>query len=351
MSERNSRGSGVGRRQTARKGSAGRLLLVVLGFLAALILIIALLIKIFVKPPEISPDPDKSDVSQPVVNPDKPNDGIIDVIQLERREEFYTLLVCGTDKDKSRTDTIMVVSYDVKGREVNVCSIPRDTLSNVDNRKLKKINAAFTTSIEELELEIERLLGYPIDRYVVVDYQGFADVIDAIGGVDYNVPMNMYHEDGETVINLKKGYQNLNGEEALQFVRFRAGYADQDLGRIHAQQDFIKAVAKQLLSPSSILNITDIAEAVFDNTKTNLTLGEMAWFASNALGLKMDGIKFTTLPGESQYLYYEPLGYNQWYYVPNETKILEMVNSGFNPYTTEITDLDLIDLTKYTPGK
>jgi len=347
MSDRNGRGG-----RHTRKKSAGRLALVVLGFLATLILIIALLIKIFVKPPDVTePPPSEPTPSEPAVNPSKPDDGIIDVVQLERKEDFYTFLVCGTDKDKSRTDTIMAVSYDVKGKSVHVCSIPRDTLSNTANRKLKKINAAFTTGIEELELEVEKLLGYPIDRYVVVDYQGFADVINAIGGVEYNVPMDMYHEDGETVIDLKKGLQKLNGDQALQYVRFRSGYSDQDLGRIHAQQDFIKAVAKQLLSPSSLLNITDIAEAVFDNTQTNLTLGEMAWFASNALGLKLDGIRFSTLAGESQYLYYDPLGYNQWYYVPNEAKILEMVNGGFNPYTTDIPDLDLIDMTKYTPGK
>lgn len=349
MSDRNNH-SAAGRRQAKRTKRAGRLALLVLGFLALLILIIGLLIKIFVKPPDVSNTPDPGPgIEKPEL--DKPSDGIIDVIQLERREEVYTFLVCGTDKDKTRTDTIMVVTYDVKGKAVSVCSIPRDTLSNTAARKLKKINAAFTTGIEELEIEIEKLLGYPIDRYVVVDYKGFSDVINAIGGVEYNVPMDMYHEDGETVINLKKGKQILNGDQALQFVRFRSGYSDQDLGRIHAQQDFIKAVAKQLLSPSSLLNITDIAEAVFNNTKTNLTLGEMAWFASNALGLKMEGIQFSTLPGESQYLYYEPLGYNQWYYVPNEAKILETVNGGLSPYDGPITDLDLIDMKNYTPGK
>ena len=337
----------------SKSKSLGRLAAVVLGFLALLILIIGVLIMIFVKPPDVSgqPDPTPNQGQQTVKPNDKPADGIIDVVQLERKEEVYTFLICGTDKDKTRTDTIMVATYDVKGRTVSVCSIPRDTLSNATNRKLKKINAAFTTSIETLEQEVEQLLGYPIDRYVVVDYKGFSDVINAIGGVQYNVPMDMYHEDGETVIDLKKGLQTLNGDQALQFVRFRSGYADQDLGRIHAQQDFIKAVAKQLLSPSSLLNITDIAEAVFANTKTNLTLGEMAWFASNALGVKLENIKFTTLAGESQYLYYEPLGYNQWYYVPNGDKILEMVNNGFNPYKTDIQALNLIDMTKYTPGK
>ncbi|MEG1778278.1 MAG: LCP family protein, partial [Angelakisella sp.] len=157
-----------------------------------------------------------------------------------RKSDYYTFLVCGLDQDKSRTDTIIVAAYDGKNQQINMLNIPRDTISDCE-RSIKKINSAFGSGIEQTKEEIQNLLGIPIDRYIVVDFKGFAQLVEAIGGVDFDVPVNMNYDDPyqDLHIHLEKGMQHLNGEDALRLVRFRkanrgsgGGYEEGDLGRI-----------------------------------------------------------------------------------------------------------------------
>lgn len=270
-----------------------------------------------------------------------------DDAQIEEREDgIYNVLVIGTDKVGLNTDTIMVMSLDSKNNRANVMSIPRDTMSNV-KRSVKKINAAYAIgakngkgNIDNLKEEVSYLMGFEVDNYAVVNLGAFEEIIDAIGGVTIDVQRDMDYDDPyqDLHIHLKKGEQTLNGEQAIGFVRFRKGYAEGDLGRVKAQQQFIEAVAKQLASPSTITKVPKLADIVLRNMDTDLTNGEILWFAKEAMEIDMStNLNMFVLPGHAQMV-------NRLsYYLPDEAEILTIVNEYFNPYATPITQLNIVN--------
>ena len=273
---------------------------------------------------------------------------------MSRMKGSYNILAVGRDKVGLNTDTIMLAHIDTEMDVLNIMSIPRDTMSN-QSRYVKKINAAYgvggKANIEQLKSEITDLLGIQVDRYVVVNLDAFEQVIDAIGGVTIDVPDDMKYKDPyqDLVINLSKGPQTLNGEQAIGFVRFRDGYVDGDLGRIEAQQLFIEALINQMTSPSIVNKIPELANIVKTNMDTDMTVQEMIWFAKQGLEIDLaTGVNMYVLPGEAHYVW----SGSQWlsYYLPFEDEILAMVNQSFNPYDTPITAdmLDLVDLNKLT---
>ena len=267
--------------------------------------------------------------------------------QEEREDGIYNVLVVGTDKVGLNTDTILVMSLDSVNNRANVMSIPRDTMSNV-SRSVKKINAAYSIgakkgkgNIDNLKKEVSYLLGFEVDNYVVVNLSAFEEIIDAIGGVTIDVPRNMNYDDPyqDLHIHINKGVQTLNGQQAIGFVRYRSGYAEGDLGRVKAQQLFIEAVAKQLASPSTVTKLPKLADIVLRNMDTDLTNGEILWFAKEAMELDMStSLNMFVLPGAPQYV----SGLS--YYLPNEAEILEIVNTYFNPYATPISSLNVVNV-------
>ena len=229
----------------------------------------------------------------------------------------------------------MVGSYDVKNNKISVLSVPRDTLVNV-SRTVKKINGAYGSGgVEQVMDELEPILGFRPDHYIKVSLNAFVEVVDALGGVYFYVPEDMWHDDGAGfIIDLKEGEQHLDGNKAMQLVRYR-GYANADLGRMATQQKFLQQLAKQVLSWTTVSKIDDFAAIFKRNFDTDLTISEFAWFGTYALGLDMSSdVTFSTLPGHGDASY---KGIN-WYYelYPNETKAL--INSTVNPYTTDIPD-------------
>lgn len=346
-----------GKKKKKRRLKARYIPLIVLGILLVLGVGVYAFLKAFAKPPDVS-------VKEPEVTlGEGEDDPYADLVEpfiedgdRERKDDYYTFMFCGTDDGGTRTDTIIVASYNVKTQQVNMVNIPRDTMSNV-KRKIKKINGGFSGGPEQLEKELEMLLGIPIDRYVVVSFEGFEELIDLIGGVDFNVPTYMVWDDPsqDLHIYLEPGMQHLDGEKAIQLVRFRqnnpgvaGGYAEGDIGRIKMQQEFLRTVAKKILSPENLLNLGDMTKAVLDNTETNLTLSELTWFGMQALKMDFNNINMTTLPGHAAYLYEADYGHMQSYFVPEEENILEMVNELLNPYTEDVTKLNLIDISRYS---
>ncbi|MDF2839110.1 MAG: putative LytR family regulatory protein, partial [Evtepia sp.] len=212
----------------------------------------------------------------------------------DKKQDFYTFLVIGRDTGGGgNTDTVLLVSYDKGKQEMNVMSIPRDTLVNV-SWDVKKINSVYNNygagdkGIEALGKEISQLVGFVPDFQVVLEWKAVGELVDALGGVTYDVPRNMYYVDPtqNLKINIKKGVQKLNGNQAMQVVRFRDGpngYANGDLGRIETQQGFLKAVVQQCLSIKNVTRINDLAKVFTDNVKTNLTINNLAWFAQQAI--------------------------------------------------------------------
>lgn len=254
----------------------------------------------------------------------------------QRREGCHTFLLLGTDDGNGNTDTIMALTYDVPNQKVSVASIPRDTLVDV-SRTVKKINAAYSAGgIEGVQREVSELLGFPVDHYIVVDLRAFRALVDAVGGVDFNVPLDMNYDDPvqDLHIHLKAGNQHLDGAKALQLVRFRSGYSNADIGRVNTQQKFLKALAKKVLSWGSITKINDFIQIFSEYVKTDLSVGNLAYFGLQALELDTEtGVTMSTLPGNGL-VSYKGIDYYYELY-PNET--LEIINNGLNPYDKAIT--------------
>lgn len=267
-----------------------------------------------------------------------------------RREGVYTLLLAGRDRVGLNTDTIMAVQLDTKAGTINVVSIPRDTLVNVP-WAIKKVNSIYGTyGLEGLVDGIEDLVGIPFDSYVVINTSVFQQLVDSMGGVWFDVPIYMNYDDPDQNlhIHLSPGYQLLNGAQAEGLVRFRqsnggGGYGKGDLERIEVQHAFLKAAAEQLLSLGNISNLPELIELVINNTDTNLTSGNIAFYAQEFFKMGSGAIRFYTMPCDNVYILdgsYVSIQMNPW---------LEMINSYLNPFNVEVTAYNL-DLLMFNEG-
>ena len=204
----------------------------------------------------------------------------------EELGEFRTLIL-GVSEDISTplTDTIMVASYNPATQKATLLSIPRDTFvgtSKLRANSYDKINAIYQKDGAEGTLKkVNALTGLNLKYYVVISNNALVELVDEIGGVEFNVPIEMHYTSKRQglYINLKKGKQKLNGEQAEGLVRFRksnsnttypAEYGNDDFGRMRTQRDFIKAVAKQTLKAKNITKIGELVDIVKRNVKTNI---------------------------------------------------------------------------------
>ena len=278
----------------------------------------------------------------------------------ERKADFYTILVSGVDDGNGNSDTNILVAVDTAGGSIYGVSIPRDTKA-VWNGKSHKINAAFGSGgIEKLADVIGDQLGIPVDYTVQVDLKGFVALVDAIGGVDFDVPIDMNYEDPyqDLYIHIPAGMQHLSGEEALKVVRFREGYASQDIARMETQQAFLTAMVEQLLKIENIAKINAFAEVFRENVETDLTLQNILWFAKAAFtgGLKPENVEFVTMPNTPAYAYSSTTSklngrYSEQSYVtPNTSQLLELVNTKLSPYAEVFTRSDLDMMTVNSDG-
>lgn len=212
-----------------------------------------------------------------------------------------------SDESKSmRTDTVMILSVDPKTKTGFILSIPRDTRVFMEGT-YNKINAAHSHGGVKLTLQVMKE-NFPIsiNHYVKVDYKALFEVVDIVGGVDIDVPMDMYYEDPVAEpplkIDLKKGYQTLDKDKAMQFLRFRKGYANQDLGRINAQQDFMNALIKKVLKPENITKIPQYIEVFHNYVETDMSLMDMFEVSAKAIKIKPHNINRAIVPGEPRTL-------------------------------------------------
>ena len=320
--------------------------------------------KLLVKPvqrPRLSqPDP------EPVSEPDEAEPSVIRVTphETEQPEEepepdvpteqpkalqdgVYNILICGTDDDGTRTDTIIVAHLDANDHTVALLSIPRDTPVATGGGGLMKINSVYAggkDGMERLAARLKDLLGFPVDGYVLVDLEAFQKTVDLVGGVEFDVPMDMNYEDPSQnlYIHLQKGLQTLDGEQAMGLVRFRKGYATQDIQRTQTQQQFLKALAKQCLSVSSLTKLREFADIFSQYVTTNLTTGNMVWFGKELLSCDFDNMKTYTAEGEGAMIN------GASYYPLYAGKLLSVVNEAFNPYDTPISAGSLTVITPET---
>lgn len=217
------------------------------------------------------------------------------------------ILVIGYDSSINgppRADTILLASIDLKTREVGVLSIPRDTRVSIPGHGVNRINAAHAFGGIDLTVQtLESFLNVPIDYYVETDFDGFARIIDAVGGVELTIkePLHYVDKAGGLYIDLPAGRQKLNGEEALEYVRFREELKG-DIGRIERQQKFLKAMVKSLLNPDIIVKLPAIYKETRKAVNTNIPIQDISPFVHLIKDMKMEQFKTVMLPGEPKYI-------------------------------------------------
>lgn len=312
------------------------------------------LYKCFSKPPAVEQGtPAGTNTAAPTqssqLEADSPVDAASNTLSPDaRKDSFYTILVGGLDDENGGSDTNLLVALDAAGGSINVLSLPRDTLLNV-SWTVKKLNHAYHNGgISSTMEQISNLLGIPVDFYITVDLRGFVELVDGIGGVDFDIPLDMDYDDPyqDLHIHLPKGPRHLDGEEALQVVRWRQNndgteYPTRDIGRIGTQQAFLTAVAKQMLQLSNWDKIPQYAQIFQEHVEMDerLSLPNLIWIGEQALTVGVDNIHFYTLPGDGAG-YYKGVSY----YVLDPEDTLEMINASFNPYLRELTldDMDIL---------
>lgn len=263
-----------------------------------------------------------------------------------RRDGVFTLFVGATDEDQIRTDSMMVVVFDTNAQKVNIINIPRDSLVDTDRHGAgRKINAAYGQGVETMLDEVSTVIGFRPDKYIVANFKGIAEIVDAIGGVDYDVPFDMnYHDESQNLsIEFEAGMQHLDGKQVVEYLRWRhnddgTGYDDGDIGRVNKLQDFLTTVGSAVLSPTNVLKIPTIASAVYDNVETDLTTSQILWIGMQGMKLDMSkDVKMETLYGDAAMI---DLGENLWFYILDEDMIIDQINENFNPYILDRTEDD-----------
>ena len=239
-------------------------------------------------------------------------------------KEIINVAVLGTDEDGFRADVNMLVSFNTKTKELHMISVPRDTRVTMtddmiehleeENAYIPEQNGVYgQCKLTELHAYagegnrsafsvamMEELMGVKVDYYVKVDLTAFKKIVDAVGGVDFYVPMNMYWDMTDTggpLINLREGMQYLDGDKAEQLVRYRDGYVQKDLKRIEVQQDFIMALIEKVCSSETLMNdLDDLVNVVLDCTESDITVKEALKYVKYVKDLDPAKITSDTLP-------------------------------------------------------
>ena len=328
----------MAKRTRRRRRSWSRLLLLVVFVAAALYAGYFCLFR----PPEVPAETTRPDEAEEVSAEDTAQDAeaLAQAAHLERKPYFYTILVSGVDDHNGGSDTNILVAVDAENDYIYGVSIPRDTKA-VINGKNHKINFAYNSGGTALLAEtISQQLGIPVDFTVTVDLDGFAALVNAIGGVDFEVPISMNYDDPyqDLHIHFSAGMQHLSGAEALKVVRFRhnndgSGYGSEDIGRMQTQQAFLKTVAAQMLTVSNLGKVGDFVKIFQQYVDTTMSLSDMAWFGTEAIKMGSGAVEFSTLPGE----WHSSDGFIHL----DAEETLTLVNEHLNPYVEDRVMEDL----------
>lgn len=282
----------------------------------------------------------------------------------KRKEGFYTFLVAGMDEASNNTDVLMLASLDTKNGEIHIVQIPRDTYVNKNvggYTSLTRVNAIFsaeynyqinrgisaktakTLAMEDLCKRLSEALCINIDEYVYVDTSGFRNIIDAVGGIDYEVPQDMFYEDPyqDLYIDLKAGYQHLDGTQCEHLIRYRAGYATGDIGRVELRSDFMVEVFRQVKNKISLDSMLALIrdKDLMQKVGTSMSLMDILAYVKMVYKLDDDAISVRTISGE---VVQNPNTGAWIYYCLNKKGALNDVNECLNVYENDI-DIALFD--------
>ena len=274
---------------------------------------------------------------------------VIDDASRDGKDVFNFLVAGVNDGLGNNTDTLMLVQYRVGDGQINVVQIPRDTYIDV-GYNFNKINSVYSAAYNGAQggaderrvagMEgagdrmglcefIEQSYAVKIDYYVLIDLEGFQNLIDKLGGLRVNVPSRMVYNDPEQnlFIDLYPGEQTLTGYQAMCMVRNRKTYVDADYSRMNAQKIVLSALFKQVKEDFTADTIKGLIEFAFDNVTTNISLSDSIYFGTQALGVDMENLKMVTMP----------TNYYGGVVLTLETNCVEVVNEYLNVYDREIT--------------
>ena len=343
-------------------------------FLLAVVAVFAAVVYSMTAKPKIT----KKDVVTYIETDAKGETSVVEVEQIEGSYNFLvlgydnSLMSIGQNNSAGLTDVIMLVNLDLNKKELTVTQFPRDTYINNDVVPLHKINATYETyyyqeinkgkNDEEARLiaterfadDLEAAFGINIKYHAIMSLEGFGNIVDKLGGVEVNVPSELVYTDEaqNLYINLKPGLQTLDGDKAIQFVRYRKGYVQADIGRGNAQKIFMASLLKKI-KESNISTLTSVAMDVLGYTSTNVTAEDLIYFAKGIIGeVDLSNMIMYTAPGNAPGLgtsyiiqrdrmmniitkHYNTTGIAESILVNNFDKDLYFVNSA-DPTFTEI---------------
>ncbi len=344
------------RRKKGRLSRSQRGLIVALSIVYLLVLLLAAWL-IFYRPAQpgghevpfdtnpVQPDTPDTTETDPAGKP-KDNNAVVNG-DYKVEKGIYNILLVGHDRAATLADVTMLINVNENKGTITVMQIPRDTY--VDDFATNKVNAAYSTyygmalkegakdpylaAVQSYAELLEQNLCINIHHAAVLNLDGLINIVDILGGVELYVPQRMYYSDPEQglYIDLQEGWQTLDGKNAENFVRFRSGYVQQDLGRINAQKIFLTALFEKVKASISISNtakLTQVAGEIFNNLHTDMTASDIMYYGKFVLGVDLANLNMTTIPGNVP----------QSHYVINRKATLAIINEYFNIYSTEIGD-------------
>jgi len=356
----------------AQKRKEKRIMIVMV--VVAIIMVIAAAVVVlynrWVQKPDLpSPAPTQStgvpESADPSAEPTLSFEAVQPKVGGERKsKDIYTFLVFGSDVASGLTDTMMVATYDITNQKATVMSLPRDTIVNNTGHRItdKKLNAVYTLwgkgddGVQALKNEVSELVGFTPDYYVRIDWELVGEMVDAIGGVWYDVPFLMNYNDPFQNLHIyqEPGYRLIDGSDAMEIVRWRKNDDDlgggdgSDLYRLEVQHDFLKAVLKQTLQIQNVFHINQLAELFGNRVDSDLSAANIFWFAQEAIlgGLKVDDVEFCTMPVASDSYYQAKYNETYPFVYPIQSQLLTLINQSLNPFVEQVTikQLDLMSV-------
>ena len=226
--------------------------------------------------------------------------------------------------DFTRTDTIMLCKINAETGKVDLLSIPRDSRIKVRDEFTKANHAHAYGGIGLTLKSLRDFLGLDIDYYVEINYDALVDIVDGMGGLKYKVPKGISIDHGD--VHIRPGINDMDGMDVLWYLRTRKIYDNGDLGRVNAQQEFLKAIVNELVKKSKEISMTALIETYFKDVKTNLPFSTMVEFANSMSNFSSDKFKTYTVPGEASMI--DGISY----YIPDYEATWDIVNKVFPKY-------------------
>lgn len=271
------------------------------------------------------------------------NEEITDTLKREAEDNIYNVLLLGRDNAAGLCDVIILGTINTDNGNITFMQIPRDTYFDCSEATYKKINGAYNLlgSASAMADALGDALGIDIDYYLSLKLAAIEKMVDAVGGVEIDIPMDMAYSDPEQDlhIQLKAGEQTLNGKQAVEFVRYRSGYVTGDLGRIDAQKLFLNAFAKKVIEMANPFAMYNVFKLICDNGETNVTLNDFASIGLKCIQAKTGKVSYMTAPGEA--IQSEKSG--AWYYILSAPSMSDVLNTRFESKEKFDKELKFVD--------